>query len=176
MGKLYIFRGKAATGKTVLTDLLSQELKICVLRKDHIYDMLSQEDMDHSIKNKLSYDILAKIINTNLKTNCEMIVDIALANTSHMNEFLSKLDLQETDVESFLCICSNEHEWKMRMVERIKNPTPNQQFKSVDDALRHYKNYEIKAMKDEIVIDSCEEPLALLEKVKKELYPEFTSR
>ena len=169
MGKLYIFRGKAATGKTVLTDLLSLELKISVIRKDDIYDMLSEEDMDHTIKNKMSYDILAKIINTNLKTNCKMIVDIALANTSHMNEFLSKLDLQETDVKSFLCICSNEHEWKMRMVDRIKNPTPNQLFKSVDDALKHYKKYEIIAMKDEFVLDSIEETLALLEKVKKEL-------
>ncbi len=101
MGKLYIFRGKAATGKSVITDLVSKEFKICILRKDDIYDMLEAKNLDHASKNRMSYNILAKMINTNLKSNSELIVDIGLANTMYFNEFLDKIDLSKSLVKKF---------------------------------------------------------------------------
>lgn len=36
MGTVYLFRGKAATGKTTLTNWLAQKLAIPVFRKDDI--------------------------------------------------------------------------------------------------------------------------------------------
>jgi hypothetical protein len=169
MGKLYIFRGKAATGKSVITDLISKEFNICVLRKDDIYDMLDEKDLDHASKNRLSYNILAKMINTNLKCNCDLIVDIGLANPIYLNEFLDKIDLSKSHVKNFLCICSDEEEWKRRIELRILNPTPNQLFTSADDAIRYYRSNIAVPIQDEIVLDSSEDILDNLEKVKLEL-------
>ncbi|MDB4439098.1 hypothetical protein N9176_02495 [bacterium] len=49
----------------------------------------------------MSYNILAKMINTNLKSNSELIVDIGLANTMYFNEFLDKIDLSKSLVKKF---------------------------------------------------------------------------
>lgn len=149
--------------------MMSQELKISVLRKDDIYDMLSVKDLEHSIKNRLSYNIMAKNINTNLRNNCDIIIDIALANSDHFSEFLSNLDLQGSHVIKFLCICSIEEVWRKRMEERIKNPTPNQLFKTVDEAVRYYTRYDIAPAKEEIIIDSSQSLPEILEKIKSEL-------
>ena len=40
MGTVYLFRGKAATGKTTLSSRLSQKLAIPVFRKDDITDAI----------------------------------------------------------------------------------------------------------------------------------------
>ena len=54
MGFVYIFRGKAATGKTTLSNLLAEKLSIPVFRKDNIIDALkSRQNFDKgSINNK----------------------------------------------------------------------------------------------------------------------------
>lgn len=62
--KVYMFRGKSATGKTTLTNILSQRLNIPILRKDDIFDTLSKYETDIAILNSTSYDILAKQIQT----------------------------------------------------------------------------------------------------------------
>jgi len=76
MSNIIIFRGKAATGKTYITDLLSEKLKVPVIRKDDIYDKLSIYGLERSIINSASYNILAGIIQTIIDTNCNLIVDI----------------------------------------------------------------------------------------------------
>ena len=48
MGTVYIFRGKAATGKTTLSNMLSQKLLIPVFRKDDIVDALKSSKNIHS--------------------------------------------------------------------------------------------------------------------------------
>ena len=48
---IYIFRGKSATGKTTLTNILSQKINIPVLRKDDIFDQLSKYEPDIAILN-----------------------------------------------------------------------------------------------------------------------------
>lgn len=48
---LYIFRGKSATGKTTLTNLLSGKINVPVLRKDDIFDTLSKYVSDISTLN-----------------------------------------------------------------------------------------------------------------------------
>lgn len=40
MGTVYLFRGKAATGKTTLSSRLAQKLAIPVFRKDDITDAI----------------------------------------------------------------------------------------------------------------------------------------
>ena len=83
MSKVIIFRGKAATGKTFVTNYLSKKLNIAVIRKDDIYDSLSMYNLEHSINNSATYDIIAKIIQTNIDIGSDVIVDISLAHNPY---------------------------------------------------------------------------------------------
>lgn len=155
MSKLIIFRGKAATGKTLLTNLLSKELNIPVIRKDDVYDPLAQYDLPPKVINPVAYDILAQLIQTNLDNHCDLILDIALAHTPYMKTFLSKLKVDGHQLFSFLCICSDSEQWKKRIAERILHPTPNQLFTSTEEAEQYYQNYQIEQMEHEVILDSA---------------------
>lgn len=165
MSTIFLFRGKAATGKTTITDLLSKGLNIAVLRKDDIYDKLSVYNLEHSVINSASYDIIAKILQTSIDTNCNMIVDISLAHKDYIEQFLSKINLKECQIRQFLCICSDNEKWKKRIEERLRNPSPNQIFKSVEEAEEHYSKFDISPLENEIIIDSSDETSAIMERV-----------
>ena len=78
MGTVYLFRGKAATGKTTLSSRLSQKLAIPVFRKDDITDAIKSGEYltDRGAGNALCYDILCCILQTNLSC-ADFIVDLA---------------------------------------------------------------------------------------------------
>lgn len=151
---IYLFRGKSATGKTTLTNLLSQKLNIPVLRKDDIFDALAKYQTDIAILNSSSYDILAKQIQTCIDNQSDVIVDIALQHTPSLKFFLSKVDFKNSTVYRFFCDCSNDDMWLKRWRDRLKNPLPNQYFKSIDEIIEHYEKCVIEPMSDEIVLDS----------------------
>ena len=48
---IYIFRGKSATGKTTLTNMLSERINVPVLRKDDIFDRLAEYEADITVLN-----------------------------------------------------------------------------------------------------------------------------
>ncbi|SCY54164.1 AAA family ATPase [Alkaliphilus peptidifermentans] len=169
MNKVFIFRGKAATGKTTITNILSNKLNVAVLRKDDIYDMLSTFGMNHSENNKASYDILGKILQTNVNTNCNVIIDVSLAHKPYLNQFLSKIDFKESEVYQFLCICSNNDEWKRRIEKRLDNPTPNQFFRSVTEAVEHYEQLNIEPLENEIILDSAMDISFIMKKIFEEI-------
>ncbi len=67
MGTVYIFRGKAATGKTTLSNMLAEKLCIPVLRKDDIFDALKiSANFDSSFVNAACYNILYAMMQINL--------------------------------------------------------------------------------------------------------------
>ena len=78
---IYIFRGKSATGKTALTNMLSEKINVPVLRKDDIFDRLAEYEADITVLNAASYDILAKQIQTCIDNKSDIIVDVALQHT-----------------------------------------------------------------------------------------------
>jgi 2-phosphoglycerate kinase len=151
-----LFRGKAATGKTTISDMLSRKLGLSVFRKDTVYDATSEFISDHSTLSKISYNVLTKIIQTNIDLNNDFIVDIALPHNPMAMQFFNGIDFKDSKVYHFLFTCSDDDVWKERMQARTINPLPNQNFKSVEEAWNHYANYDISAMKTEIVIDSME--------------------
>lgn len=157
MSNIYFFRGKAATGKTLITNTLSNKLGTPIFRKDDIFDKLSSYNLSHNEINMASYDILSEIIATNIFTNNDLIIDVSLVHTPYLNQFLSKINLSNCKVYQFLCICSNHNEWKDRMSKRIANPLPNQFFKSVQEAEEHYNKMHIELLNGENLIDSCED-------------------
>lgn len=155
MSSIYFFRGKAATGKTTITNILSKKINVAVLRKDDIFDVLSQYIGDNSDNNRVTHDLLARLIQTNINNNTDLIVDIGLYNNTHWHTFQSKIDFKECKVYNFLCDCTDSIIWENRIRERLNNPTPNQYFKSVEQAEIHYDYNDMKLLKYEYYIDSC---------------------
>ena len=157
MGNVYLFRGLAATGKTTLSDMLAKKLSIPVIRKDDIVDALkSTADIeDWMITNSICYNILHKIIQTNLDLGADLIVDVGLGNKPNSKIFYDRFDFSNNKVVKFVVICSDESEWKRRHEERIKNPSPNQMFISFEHVKEHYKNADVTPFDDEHVIDTA---------------------
>lgn len=165
MSNLYIFRGKSATGKTLLSSMLSKKLNIFVLRKDDIFDPLSVHLSNNSINNSACYDILASITQKNIDNKVDVIIDIALPHNEYYNMFLSKLNLNDVKVFSFLCDCSDEELWLSRWEKRFENPLPNQHFESLEEIKNHYSKMNISLMENECYIDSIHDTEKLLSKI-----------
>ena len=151
---IYILRGKSATGKTTLTDMLSRKINVPVLRKDDIFDQLSKRETDIAVLNSVSYDILAKQIQTCIDNQSDVIVDIALQHTPSLSGFVGKIDFRDSTIYRFFCDCSDDNIWLERWRIRLENPLPNQYFKSIDEIVEHYSKCEIEPLNDEIVLDS----------------------
>lgn len=167
MASIYFFRGKAATGKTTITNILSKEINVAVLRKDDVFDVLSPYIGDNSNKNRITYDLLAKLIQTNINNNTDLIVDIGLYNNTHWDTFQSNINYQELRVYNFLCDCSDRTIWENRIRERLNNPNPNQYFKSVEQAKSHYDDSDMQLLEHEHYIDSCNSLEEILEYIYK---------
>ena len=162
---IYIFRGKSATGKTTLTNLLSRKINAPILRKDDIFDQLSKHENDIAVLNSASYDILAKQIQTCIDNQSDVIVDVALQQTPSLNEFLSKIDFKNSTIYRFFCDCSDDNIWLDRWRTRLKNPLPNQYFKSIDEIVEHYGKCEIEPLTGEVILDSVNSVDYLLDKI-----------
>lgn len=156
MSNIYFFRGKAATGKTTITNILSSKINVPVLRKDDIFDVLSHYIKDNTQNNSISYDLLSKLIQTNINNKIDIIVDIGLSNTNGWRIFQSKLDFKDCKTFTFLCDCSDLAIWKMRFIERLKKPIPNQYFKTIEEVIAYYKKSEIELLDNEYYIDSSD--------------------
>lgn len=155
MSSIYFFRGKAATGKTAITNILSNRINASILRKDNIFDVVSHYIADNSLNNSVTYDLLSKLIQTNIDNGADVIVDIGLSNTDGWKTFQSKIDFKNSTVFTFLCDCSDMAIWKKRFEERLKNPAPNQYFKTVEEVLSYYSKSKIELLHDEYYIDSA---------------------
>lgn len=169
MSNIYFFRGKAATGKTTITNILSSKINVSVLRKDDIFDVIYHYIKDNSQNNSISYELLSKLIQTNINNKADIIVDIGLSNTNGWKTFQSKLDFKDCKVFTFLCDCTDLAIWKMRFVERLKNPTPNQYFKTVEEVVAYYGNSEIELLDNEHYIDSSNSLESILEFVQERI-------
>jgi len=156
MGNVYIFRGKAATGKTTLSHMLAEKLSIPIICKDDVVDALKMTEATDKelINNRVCYNILYKIIQTNLDLGVDIILDIALGDRNNFKMFSDRLDFKDSNVISFFVTCSDENEWRRRHEERIANPKPHQIFKSFEQVTRHYKNADFTPFECEYVIDT----------------------
>ena len=156
MGNVYIFRGKAGTGKTTLSDMLAKKLAIPVIRKDDVVDALKMtENTDKElINNTVCYNILYKIIQANLDLNTDFIVDIGLGDRDSFKWFFDRFNFNGNKITTFFVICSDENEWRRRHEERIKNPKPHQIFKSFEHVVEHYQIRNITPFEHEHIIDT----------------------
>lgn len=166
---IIIFRGKAATGKTMISNELSKRKSIPILRKDDIFDILLRNAIDVSAANTATYDIMADIIQSHIETKSDLIVDIALSHTPFFEIFLSKFKIADSQVKYYLCDCSDDEIWKSRIKDRFVNPKPNQFFKSTDEAARHYEKHDITPLIMEVRIDSIRPLGRIIEEIMNDL-------
>lgn len=151
---IYFFRGKAATGKSTLALAIQNTREIEILSKDCFYDAFLREGQSTSEATSNAYEALAKAIDHYHSKGLDAIVDIGLAHKPYFEAFLSKLSL--THYQSYLFICSDDALWESRIRARIDYPTaPNQLFKTVEEAIKHYAAYDISALINEHIIDSA---------------------
>lgn len=163
---IIFLRGKAATGKSMIADELSIRREIPIIRKDDIFDILLRNGINKDVANRSSYDILAEIVQKHIDSKCDAIVDIGLSHTPYFEMFLSKLEELETQVQYYLCDCSNQEEWNNRIKERLIDPKPNQYFKSVDEAINHYDRHQIIPLDGEVIIDSARPFDEIIEQIR----------
>jgi Guanylate kinase len=158
VGTVYIFRGKAAVGKTTLSNMLAVKLSIPVIRKDDVVDALKTTNgIDKSlINNEVYYNILHKLIQTNLDLGTDLILDLALGDRKNAKCFFDRLDFRNNNVLWFFITCSDVNEWERRHMKRLKKPKPNQTFDSFSSVIEHYKNADLNPFEYEHVIDSVD--------------------
>ena len=162
MGNVYIFRGKAAIGKSTLANTLAKEIDVPVIRKDDIVDALkTMEGIDKSlVNNTIYYNILHKIIQTNLDLGTSMIIDIALGDKVAAEAFFNRVDFGSNKAVWFFVICSDDAEWERRHLERLANPLPNQSFTSFEHVQAYYENADVNPYVYEYIVDTVDTPEA----------------
>ena len=158
MGNVYIFRGKAASGKTTLADMLAKKYRIPIIRKDDIVDAVkTTPGIDKSLANNtIYYNIVRKLIQTNLDIGADMILDVALGDRNYAKAFFDSLDFKDNQPIWFFIVCSDEAEFRKRHEARLLNPLPHQSFKSYDHVVEHYKNTDFNPFEYDHVIDTAQ--------------------
>jgi 2-phosphoglycerate kinase len=169
MAKVILFRGKAGVGKTTLSSEISEGLNIPVIRKDDIYDSISFYIENHEIRNRACYDIMYKIIETNLSAGIDIIVDAGFHYIDQVLQFKTWVRSKNGDFISLLCICSNEEIWAERFNERRFNPQPNNLITDFNELKIHYKDLSTESLENETILDTINNIDILIEKALKEI-------
>ncbi|GMQ64649.1 AAA family ATPase [Vallitalea maricola] len=156
MTKVFIFRGKAASGKSSLANRLAKELRITVFCKDDILEPIKVCEAidDRGLRNEVCYRVLERLVQRSVDNGADIILDIGLGDRGLAEYFINQIDFKDSEVISFFVECKNMDEWKRRHEERIANPLPSQSFKSFDHVLSHYENFDGRLFKNEYEIDS----------------------
>ncbi len=163
---IYFFRGKAATGKTKVAQIIKDQKGFITISKDEVFDELLNQGIEWDSANSLTYNKLAETIQRHHDEGFDAIVDIGLAHTPYFSKFLSKMNLGKGNVKFFLFVCSKGDLWEKRIAHRIRSPeAPNQFFKSINEAIEHYSKYNIYTLSDEIEIDSALSVEAMIDKI-----------
>ncbi|MCX6753253.1 MAG: AAA family ATPase [Candidatus Nomurabacteria bacterium] len=164
--KIILFRGLPGSGKTTMSDFVSKETGVPILRKDDIYDLLSDFIEDHKIKNEISYGSLYSILETNKQTNSVFIVDYPFNKIEHFSIIKDWCKENNVELKSILVTCSDEVVWAERFNTRAESPKPNQLLTNFEELKKHYDTMQIKPENGELSIDTLNSEESLLNMIK----------
>jgi len=150
---VYLFRGLAGVGKTFISDIFSKKYNIPLIHKDDINDVLLINNINE-LSNKISHDILFKILESNKDNNSKIVLDFTFRKWEWILDFISWCDERSIKVISVLVVCSDKELWSSRLNERSKNPKPNQKLHSLQEFENYYGDLNIQPLENEIVLDS----------------------
>ncbi len=160
-----LFRGRPGVGKTTVSNIFAESRSLLILRKDDIYDVSSAYVNEHQTRNKISYDSMFKILETNSVLGTKFVLDFPFNKTEEINnlyEWCSKFGIK---LVSILVICSDRELWESRFDKRSENPLPNQLITNLNDLEKHYGDLNIQPLENEVVVDTVNS----VEEIKKQL-------
>ncbi len=163
--KIILFRGRPGTGKTTLTHAFAEKTHFSILRKDDIYDPVSEYVKEHSDRNKLSHGILYKILESNIHSDATFILDFAFQNSSDYSIIKNWCAERNVQFKSVLVTCSDEKLWAERLDKRSENPTPNQLITSFEGFKKYYGTMHIEPEQDELVVDTVKSVEEIIQEV-----------
>jgi hypothetical protein len=165
VAEVILLRGRPGVGKTTISNRLGSEFNVPIIRKYDFYDVIANYNEDHEQRNKVSYGILFRLLQTNACTNVQYILDFPFNKEEEMRNFTLWLENQNYVVKSVLCICSDEKIWADRFNIRKFIPLPNQLITDFDELKNYYKDLSIRPMNGELVVDTIESVDSILDKV-----------
>lgn len=152
--KIILFRGLPAVGKSFIANETAKILKIAIVRKDDIYDCLHLEISKNENRNEICYNIIYKIIETNLLSNANLIIDCPFKDHKELKKLSSFITERNGQLKSILCNCSDPDVWEERFNERRIIPNPNNLITYFNELKSTYPDLELEKYDDELVVDT----------------------
>ncbi|MCY9659850.1 AAA family ATPase [Paenibacillus chondroitinus] len=169
MSSIILFRGKAGTGKTTLSNELGKRLKTAVLHKDDIYDAVAKDVFAHEARNQICFDFLYRFLQTVIATEADVILDYGFNHSDDVLKFKHWVEERGGKLRTLHCICSDESTWAQRLAERSKAPKANQLITDLDKLKEHYKHVRLEFLEGELVLDTVLPIDLLMDQVFKSL-------
>jgi tRNA uridine 5-carbamoylmethylation protein Kti12 len=156
MSKIILLRGKAGVGKTFISNELGKRLNIPIIRKDDIFDTVFNYISDNVLINNMCYEMIFKIVQTNLRINADIIIDCPFHFNNQLLDLKKRIENDKGVFKPILCICSNETVWAERFNLRKANPSPNNIITEFKEMKQHYINKGIESIpiEGELILDS----------------------
>ncbi len=167
-----LFRGRPGVGKTTISNAFATEREIPILRKDDIYDISALYISDHKTRNKISYDSMFKILETNSLFNTQIVLDFPFNKEGEIKNLYDWCNNHNMRLISALVICSDRKIWESRFNKRSENPTPNQLITNLNELEKHYGDLNVTSLKDEIVLDTINSTEDILKQLETHI-PKF---
>jgi|GEM_PF-824628 len=162
---IILFRGRPGVGKSTVSNAFAKERKLPIFRKDDIYDSAASYVEDHLVRNKISYDSLFKILESNISSGTRIILDYPFQRDEEVINLQKWCKERNLHLVSILVICSNREVWKVRFNKRSESPAPNQLITDLDELERHYGNLDLKPLEGEITVDTVESVESILKQL-----------
>lgn len=158
MPKIVLFRGKAGVGKTFISTQVAARLNVPVIRKDDIFDTVFDYISDNELRNRFSYDLIHKFIDTNLESGTDVILDCPFHNHAQLLAMRQRIEAKNGYFKPILLMCSDEGIWADRFNERKLNPKPNNLITDFEGIKQHYerRNISLVPLDGELVLDTIE--------------------
>ncbi|MDD9271896.1 AAA family ATPase [Paenibacillus sp. GCM10023248] len=166
MTRIILFRGKAGTGKTTISNELAKRVKIPVLHKDDIYDSVASFIPDHGSRNKICYGILYRYLQNVIDSNAAIILDYGLNNMDDVKKLEKWIADRGGELKTIHCICSDESIWSERLAMRSINPLPNQLITNLSELKAHYKDFGPEYLGGELILDTVLPIDILIERIQ----------
>ena len=112
---IILFRGRPGVGKSTVSNAFAKEQKLLILRKDDIYDSTSMHIEDHTVRNRISYDSLFKILESNISSGTSIILDYPFQRDGEITNLQDWCKERNLHLVSILVTCSDRELWKSRL-------------------------------------------------------------
>lgn len=176
MSSIILFRGKAGTGKTTLSNALARRLRVPVLHKDDLYDSAAAFVADHQARNEICFQFLYRFLQHAIESKATVMLDFGLNHLDAVRELKNWIEARGGELKTFVCICSDESLWSERLAERSANPLPNQLITNLADLKEHYRSIHDGYLDGEMIVDSSMPQEVLIEHLHAAVMEHFGSR